>query len=241
MITNTRPFLGTVTVSSFATPSRLQINTLDGDDAVTVDVTNGLLVQPVTYDGGAGHDTLTVTGTPPGGTGLDEVIYTPGPSVGAGRLRYENPANAELMRLDFVNLEPVVDLVPAPTLTINAPASDNAINYTQGSVAANGLVSVDNHELIEFSNKTALVLNAGAGSDTINLNNPATPTGLTGITVNGGDPTASDTLIVNGTTGADAINVAPTAADAATITGAGPMPITATTIEHSDHQRSGRR
>src|SRR5205085_7622731 len=55
-----------------------------------------------------------------------------------------------------------------------------------------------------------------AGSDTINLNNPNTPTGLTSITVNGGDPTAgSDTLIVNGIAGAsDKFVVEPSAAGA---------------------------
>ena len=55
--------------------------------------------------------------------------------------------------------------------------------------------------MIEFSNKTALTINAGAGQDTISLNNPFTPTGLsgpTGITVNGGDPSGGDTLTVTG-------------------------------------------
>ena len=57
-------------------------------------------------------------------------------------------------------------------------------------------------------------------NDEINLNNPSTPTGLTAITVNGGDPTGgSDVVIVNGTTGLDTIGYAPTAADAATLTG----------------------
>src|SRR5439155_3503247 len=56
----------------------------------------------------------------------------------------------------------------------------------------------------------ALTINGGAGSDAVNLNNPTTPTGLLGITVNGGDPTAgSDTLVVNGTSGVDAIGYNP--------------------------------
>ncbi|MBW8883489.1 MAG: hypothetical protein JF612_01660, partial [Planctomycetia bacterium] len=59
-------------------------------------------------------------------------------------------------------------------------------------------------------NKTALTINAGGGNDTISLNNPTTPAGLTSITVNGGDPTAdSDTLIVNGTSGVNAIGYNP--------------------------------
>ena len=49
-----------------------------------------------------------------------------------------------------------------------------------------------------FSNKTALTIDGLAGSDVISINNPNKPTALTGITVDGGDPTASNTLIVNG-------------------------------------------
>src|SRR5205823_556964 len=117
-------------------------------------------------------------------------------------------------------LEPVLDTVISPTLVVNGTNSNNAINYTQGGSSANGLVSIDNFESIEFSNKTALTINALAGTDTINLNNPTTPTGLTsGITVNGGDPTdTGDTLTINGIVGtADGFLVTPTAAGSGTI------------------------
>ena len=110
------------------------------------------------------------------------------------------------MLIDFLNLEPVIDLVPAATLIVNGTNANNAINYRVGrnnldtaDDPTRGLVSVDGFETIEFSNKVNLTINGLAGSDTINLNNPNTPTGLTSITVNGGDPTASDTVIVNGT------------------------------------------
>ena len=73
----------------------------------------------------------------------------------------------------------MIDIVAGP-LVVNANNADNAINYSGvGGRVSNGLVSVDIHETIEFSNKTTLTINALAGSDTINLNNPNTPTGLT--------------------------------------------------------------
>jgi hypothetical protein len=97
--------------------------------------------------------------------------------------------------VSFENLAPVADLVPVASLTVNATASNNAISYAPGVLLTEGLVSVDQHEPITFANKTTLIINSGAGQDTISLNNPNTPTGLTGITVNGGDPTAGDTLI----------------------------------------------
>ncbi len=93
-------------------------------------------------------------------------------------------------------------------------------------------MTIDHFEPIEFLHKDNLVIDAGAGSDRISLNNSNTPTGLTEITVHGGDPTAgSDTVILSGTIAADTINFAPTTDDDAMVTGAGPVPITLATVE----------
>ena len=125
------------------------------------------------------------------------------------------------------------------TLTVNGVAGLYSIDLTTGAAtflgatgtpllglaAASfvGLVSVDSFETIEFANKANLTINANAGSDTVNLNNPFTPDGLTSINVNGGDPTAgSDTVIVNGTVGANTITVNSFTADGAVVTGASP-------------------
>ncbi|MEI7701497.1 MAG: hypothetical protein WCK86_16990, partial [Planctomycetia bacterium] len=95
-----------------------------------------------------------------------------------------------------------------------------------------GLVSIDGFEPIEFSNKTALILNGLAGSDQISLNSAVVPAGLTGITVNGGDPTIDkDTILISGTTGGDSILFSATSSDSATITGAGPTSISVATAE----------
>ncbi|MBN2217139.1 MAG: hypothetical protein JW719_07165 [Pirellulales bacterium] len=205
---------GVVVENTGATLGRLQINTLDGDDLVTIDVGSSDVVRtPITFDGGNGSDALVVSGTPL--TAVNEVIYRPGPAVGQGRLAYENAANAALMTIDFLNLEPVVDLVPAATLTVFGTPSPNTINYTQGSMATNGLVTVDNFESMEFANKTQLVLNAMAGNDVVNLDNAGQPTGLTSIVVNGqdGDDTitlanlpAATPATVNGGAGNDLVD-----------------------------------
>ena len=112
------------------------------------------------------------------------MTYTPGPDDHQGRLAYVHPAVN--MRIDFLNLEPVIDLVPAATLIVNGTNADNAINYRVGrnnldtaDDLTRGRVSVDGFETIDFSNKTTLTINGLAGDDTINLNNPNTPTGLT--------------------------------------------------------------
>lgn len=196
---------------------QLNVLTLEGDDQVLVDVDAGsgsdLIGVPIAYDGGVGHDTLTISGTPVAGTADSQ--YTPGPAAGQGRLVLTGGATT--MIITFTGLEPVVDLVPG-TLTVSGTNADNAINYTRGSVAARGLVSVDGFETIEFSNKTTLTLNGGAGNDVISIANPARPTGLTGITVNGGDPSAGDRLIVHGQPGLfDPMILEPAAQGAGTV------------------------
>ena len=160
------------------------------------------------------------------------MIYVPGPDVTRGQLFYENAANTTLMQIEFANLEPVFDAVFAATLRVHGTNSDNVIDYRPGGVAGHGRVTVDTYEAIHFTNKTNLILNGFAGSDTISLNNPFTPTGLTSITVNGGEPTAgSDTLIVNGTSGADTIGYNPSAtmgAGSVTVNAAPPVNFTNT-------------
>ena len=118
----------------------------------------------------------------------------------------------------FEDIEPVFDIVPSATLNVTATNSNNAINYAVGGAVTNGQVTIDNQELIQFSNKTVLNLSGLNGSDTFNLNNPNTPTGLTTITVGGGDPTTgSDTLIVNGTTAANAVTYDPGGIDSGSV------------------------
>ena len=150
--------------------------------------------------------------------------YTPGPGSGQGTI---NITVGTASTINFTNLAPVLDTVPGP-LTVNGTAASNAINYSVGAQSTNnGLVTVDGFESTEFSNKTVLTIASGAGNDTINLNNPNTPTGLTSIVVNGGNPIAnSDVVTLNGLATADTINYSVTTATAATVTGAGPVPVT---------------
>ncbi len=194
----------------------LRMDTLGGDDQVVVDVEGTELIPLlITYNGGSNSDTLTLQGTPVDGAA--EATYSPGPSVDEGRLEYTSElAN---MTIDFVGLEPVLDLIPG-TLTVNGTDADNAINYSQSLLGgAFGRVAVDAFERINFSLKTLLTINGLAGSDVINLDNAATPTLLAGIVVNGGADTDGDRVIANATTAQEAIFFTPTADDAATITG----------------------
>ncbi len=217
---------GVVVTETTGALGHLVINTLGGDDSVTVDNTLGLIVPLVTYDGGTGSDSLTATGS----FNVGAATYSPGPDVTEGRLTHDTQT------IDFVNLEPVIDLTIASTLTVNGTGAANSINYSQSPVnAAWGRVNVDGFEYIDFANKGTLVLNGHAGDDQIQLNNATTPTGLAAIAVNGGDPTSgSDTVIISGVAGVtDTIDFAPTTDDDAVVTGAGPVPITLATVENA--------
>ena len=202
----------------FSAPLSLfqQINVfgLEGNDMLELDSTYGLVNVPlgVRFDGGGGFDGLELY-QDDGPVHISDT-YSVGPDIGSGvsAILGEAPAvgaaNANMQRVDFRNLEPVLDLVAAAVLTVNATPSNNAINYEEGAVATNGLVTIDNFESIEFSNKAELVINAGAGQDTIHLGNASTPTGLTNITVNGGDPGSGDVLMLTGSAAAATVNTA---------------------------------
>lgn len=210
--------LNNVVVSTHpvATTNSLTLLGLGGNDTLTVDSTNGLvpLINGIHFNGGAGFNALNLTQT--GGATHTSDTYSVGPNVGDARSTIVGVGATQLVLAQ--NIAPVVDLVPAATLVVNGTASANAISYGPGGVVTNGLVTIDGFEAIEFSNKVALTLNGFAGSDEISLSNPNVPTGLTGISVDGGNPTGSDRLIVNAQPGVfDPMVLEPTAAGAGTV------------------------
>jgi hypothetical protein len=164
------------------------INSGLGNDNVVVNSSIGPFQIPLTYDGGAGIDTLTLVG----GTATADQ-YIPGPDAGEGNLALTF-AQSGTESVSFSNLSPVLDSVAGP-LTVTGTNANNTITYSAGSVITNGLIAEDNFESIEFTNKTILTINGGGGDNTTIVNNPNTPTGLVAINVTGG--TGNNTLIVN--------------------------------------------
>ncbi len=191
-----------------STIQQINVDTLGGKDTLIVDSTNGLITvqNGIRYDGGTGADSLQLIQT--GGAQRTSDTYSVGPGVGQGVSTIVGGGTAGTQVVSFDNLEPVLDTVPAATLTVNATGGDNAINYSTGSLVTNGFVSIDAFETIEFSNKVALVINAGAGADAVGINNAATPTALTSITVNGGDPGVGDSMAITSTGAAVSVNTA---------------------------------
>ena len=138
------------------------IESLAGNDVVYVDVNGTALISvPITYNGGAGNDTLNVSGTPT--NPVTSTTYLPGPGDTEGELFYDSLSD---MRIRFTGLKPVFDFVPAAALFVNGTNGDDAINYGPGAFdpVNDGRISINNFETIEFSNKTSLVLNGLAAA-----------------------------------------------------------------------------
>jgi hypothetical protein len=193
---------GVTTQYQMSALQQINVDSLGGNDLLKVDSSNGLINvgNGIRYNGGAGVDKLQLLQS--GGATQTSDTYSVGPATGMGSSMIVGPGSTGTQTVYFENLSPVLDLVPSAVLTVNATAAANAINYSVASVATDGLVTIDEQESVEFANKTTLVLNAAAGTDTVGINNPGTPVGLTGITVNGGDPNSGDTLNIAGA-GAD--------------------------------------
>src|SRR4029077_11373030 len=92
------PFNGTTTVTA-ATP--IQVNTLGGTDKLTVDDTQGTFIDTITYDGGAGSNSLATKGTFQTET---ETFTTPGPGH-SGTLALNDGTN--ITHISYSNLAPV--------------------------------------------------------------------------------------------------------------------------------------
>jgi hypothetical protein len=208
-----------------STIEQINVNGLGGNDTLIVDSSNGLInvVDGIRYDGGTGtNDALQLVQT--GGPQRISDTYTLGLSNGSGTSTIVGDPTAGTETVFFENLSPVLDTVSASTLQVVATAADNSITYGLGSSMSDGLVAIDEHESIEFSNKATLNINGGAGQDRVTLGSPITPTGLTKIVVDGGTGTA-DELDVTGTGAAVSVDTA-----VASITGA----LGAVTIQFSN-------
>ena len=145
-----------------------------------------------------GFDRLTLLQD--GGPIQSSSTYWMGPQIGSGIYTIVGGGPGDTQTVFFEELEPVIDVVPAVTHTINATPENNAIDYAAGPNSGiisllnpagdiTGQVTVDNYEADEFANKTNVVINALAGDDVININLVPTPTGLSGtVAVDAGAP-----------------------------------------------------
>jgi Ca2+-binding RTX toxin-like protein len=185
----------------------LTVNALAGDDTVSASTLPAGVVN-LTVNGGAGNDTLIGSNGPDtltGGDGNDFVDGRQGNDVvqlGAGDDTFQwDPGDAS----DIVEGGAGNDTLLFNGANINEhfdiSANGSRVRFTRD--IANVTLDLNGIE--------SLTLNARGGSDTININD-LSGTGVTSVTtdlgaVGGGGDGAPDTVIVNGTTGNDNINI----------------------------------
>jgi PKD repeat protein len=169
-----------------ATDTRLLVID-DGDGSNNLTVDSRANPFPVPIDVRGNRSTLTLTG----GTAAQDV-QTAGTAAGTGSSAIQ--IGGLTQTIAFAGVASVLDTVAGP-LTVAGTTANDVINDGPGAVLGDGLVTVGGLAAIEFSNKTTLAIAAGPGDDTITVNDPATPTGLTAIAVDGGP--GANILVVN--------------------------------------------
>ena len=166
---------------------KITIQGSNDNDTLTVDQSNGLVSLPngIVFSGGSGTNSLILSG---GSTNLNETYD------GAAGTDLITDASHNVQTVSFTGIGSTLSTAPATSFVVLGTTAADTIEYTQGSSAATGKVSIGGYAAIEFSGKTSLNIVGGAGADTITLNNPTTPTGLANILVNGATVNQSPTL-----------------------------------------------
>ncbi len=148
----------------------------------------------------------------------------PGNAPDAGVIN--NPDGAiNYTGIDFFN----VNGAAAGANTFNIQGTHNNDTIALQFIGGNR-VWVNERAVYTFATFATVNINGLFGDDKINVL-PSALVGVTTINVAGGDPTASDELLVTGTAATEAISVTPTGIDAATITGLGAAAINVATTE----------
>ena len=187
----------------------------DGSDTVNVSRTTSN-TQIFNINGGdpTAGDTLTVTMSTNGTTTVVAAHLPTRASSTARTVRLPSPASKLSPSPAPRRLRPTSSPSMAPTATIPSPCSGWGL----------GSRLVNNRAVVTFANYGTVNLNGQFGEDTFSVTPVGLAAAVTTINVSGGDPTASDSLLVNGTAGNDVIgyNQATRSAGSVTITGAPP-------------------
>lgn len=157
----------TISIPFASITGNLQINTLLGDDSLTINLAGGNPLPPlgIAYNGGnpttAAADKLFITG---GAVGA--VIANP-LTASSGNLTL-----GSLGSVSYVNVEAVSQAGATTDLQMNLPGVTNALTFADDGTNGNGLLRMIATSLAPFtfaSPSNSLVLNRGAATDTLTI------------------------------------------------------------------------
>ena len=198
-----------INVDQFTGFNLIKFDLLEGNDTLTVTGKNdGSLT--VDVDGGlpTGSDTLVLLGT----AGSDAFTVTPGATSDSGLATAETSGATAATVINFQGMEHILvdGGVGSDSLTVNGTSRPDTFTLT-GTCLGAGLLEVSGAPSIafdHFGSGSSIALNGGAGDDTFSVTPLATSWGVD-VNVYGGDPAASDTLIVNAASSCIAMSLTP--------------------------------
>jgi hypothetical protein len=219
--------------------SSITINGLDGTDTINLSGDLSFLSGAIIVTGDGGGDTLTVNfavGNPvpasglsfDGGTsdaGEDLLVLQNGtfatetyPSTGpsSGTIALSGGTN-----ITYTNLSPIDDTLVVTDMFFNADlATGDDVAIENSPLAGRSRIRSSNStfELVDYANKTNLIVNGRGGGDTFNLTATLVAPGPTSLTINGGigsdNFNVSTTIVattINGDDATDTMNIRATA------------------------------
>ncbi|MCL4207892.1 MAG: hypothetical protein KJ000_35855, partial [Pirellulaceae bacterium] len=162
------------------------VDTLGGNDSLTVDFSLGDFTKTIRYDGG------TQTGSP------GDVLVLTGGTYGAIVFNYENLNDGDIdisgQGISYTGLEPILSNLNTDTVTLNhGPAGETIVVSDAGGSRTR--VTSTAGEVTAFNNPTAsLTINAGDGDDTIIVQSLAA--GYASLIIDGQGSTAGDMITI---------------------------------------------
>ena len=139
----------------------IQVNTLGGNDTLTINFDTGAFPQPISYDGGTQttSDTLVIGG----GSTFTNVTHTFN-SASSG-----NVAATGVGIVTYTGLEPVTDNMAAVGRVFTFTGGAETITLADAA-GANMTIDSTLGEIVTFANPTdSLTINAGTGADTVTI------------------------------------------------------------------------
>ncbi|MEQ1828041.1 MAG: FG-GAP-like repeat-containing protein, partial [Pirellula sp.] len=165
----------------------IQVNTLGGDDSLTIDFSSGNFGKAIAFDGGTQTtgDSLTLIG----GATFANVSHT---FTNASTGTVDVIGNSQI---SYTGLEPVFDNLSATDRVFTFNGGAETISVTDG-IATDGKTNIDStlSESVYFTNPTgSLTINAGSGNDV--------------VTVTSVDAGYNASLTISGDAGNDTVNL----------------------------------
>ena len=152
----------------------IQVNTLAGNDSLTVDYSGGTIPYAILYNGGAGTNTLTLKGDTAG------TVTESDTGSAAGSI-----ATASEGTVTYSNVQTVSDTNVYANLVLNLPSvATNIVTLADDGTSGNGLSSISGSTIptTVFANPTSLLtIDRGTAADSVALN--ALPDFTAGLTI----------------------------------------------------------